>query len=224
MKIFTRLIEGRLTIPEKDEEKLSSSENQDQHPYENGQDRESNDRRFVLLESRLRGDHRFALPLVILLLATAIGFASVASAPEKMDWVVPRAEFNPVHILESRRGGESVARYAPVLFMEKVSATKYLCVAESSVYYPYLTSFQELTGITVDSSCSPLDFTDRPGDNLHPALITQPIGPPYLYYAYVIGFQPTSDTAILAEAHGGVFVLVNVDTLQHLGIDVEVPS
>lgn len=108
--------------------------------------------------------------------------------------------------------------------MSKLGATNYLCVDESSVYYTYLTSHQELTGISIDSSCAPLDFTDRPADNLHPALITEPIGKNYLYYAFVIGFEPTSDTAVLLEARDGVFVLAHVDTLQHLGIDVEAPS
>lgn len=171
-----------------------------------------------------KSGHALTLPAATILLAILGGLGTVFSNGGNQSWVSQRAEFSPVDFLESRSGVAFRTEFAPVLFMKKISATEYLCVDEGSVYYAYLTSHQELTGITVDSSCIPLDFTDRPGDSLHPALITAPIGKSYLYYAFLPGLEPVSDTAVLVEAHGDVFVLVNLDTLRHLGIDVEARS
>lgn len=165
-----------------------------------------------------------ALPWVVLPLTILAGVANLSSTGEQQTWFVSRIEFNLVDYVESPHGLKFRGEFAPAVFMEKLSATEYFCVDESSIYYPYLTSHQGLTGIAIDSSCAPLDFTNRPGDALHPDLITAPIVRKHLYYAFVEGFEPTSSTAVLVEAHGDVFVLVNTDTLRHLGIDPEVPS
>ncbi len=167
---------------------------------------------------------RLTAPFVAVLLAILVGAGNILSNPDNDSWFVSRMEFNPTDYLESRHGVKFRANFAPVLFMDKLGATEYLCVAADSIYYPYLTGHQELTGIGVDSSCSPLDFTDRPADSLHPKLITAPVARSYLYFAYVPGFEPKEKSAILVEAHGGVSVLVNLDTLRHLGIDAEVSS
>ena len=186
-------------------------------------DQEKDDSGSLVEKSGRRGHYRYSLPLAILLLALTSGFVNAQPAGQQAPWVYQRAEFNLVDMLESRHVIEDhLSAFSPVLFMDKLYATEYLCVAESSAYYPYLTIHQELTGITIDSSCPPLDFTDRPADNLHPALITQPVVSKYLYYAYVTGFEPTSDTAVLVEAHGDRFVLVNVSTLEYLGVTSEV--
>ena len=159
-----------------------------------------------------------------IVLLSLVAVANVSSTDDEETWFVSRMEFNPVDYMESQHGVKFRTEFAPVLFMEKLSATNYLCVDQNSIYYRYLTSHQGLSGITIDSSCAPLDFTHRAGDDLHPGLITEPIAKSYLYYAFVPGFEPTSDTAILVEAHGNVFVLVNTDTLRHLGINTEVAS
>ena len=167
---------------------------------------------------------RLTVPFVAVLLAILVGAGNILSNPDKDAWFVSRMEFNPTDYLESRHGLKFRTDFAPVLFMDKLGANEYLCVATNSIYYPYLTRHQGLTGISIDSSCSPLDLTDRPADKLHPELITAPVAKSYLYFAYAPGFDPEAKTAILVEAHGGVFVLVNVDTLLHLGIDAEASS
>jgi hypothetical protein len=165
-----------------------------------------------------------ALSSLVMVLAAVAAVGNIFSIETKQPWVAQRADFNPADTLQNEHNAGLRSEFAPVLFIEKLSATNYLCVDENNVYYPFLTSHQGLTGIEVDSSCTPLDFTDRPGDNLHPELITAPIAKSFLYYAFVPGLDPTSDTAILVEAHGDVFVLVNVDTLHHLGINTEAAS
>lgn len=175
-------------------------------------------------KGRLSFPLRRLAPVIAITLGSLVGLANLASTGEDEKWFVSRMEFNPVDYIESQHGVKFRSEFAPALFMEKLSATEYLCVDEASIYYPYLTSHQGLTGISIDSSCAPLDFTHRPGDNLHPELITSPIAKSYLYYAFVDGFEPTSNTAILVEAHGDVFVLVNIDSLRHLGINTEVSS
>ena len=163
-----------------------------------------------------------AVPFGIILLAGLIGFGNISSITEQRSWVVSRIEFNPTDQLLSPDGRRFRDGFAPVLYMEKLSASEYLCVPEGTMLYRFLTSHQELTGFRIDSSCKPLDFTHRPGDQLHPELITQPIVRRDLYYAFAPGFEPQSDTAVLVEAHDDVFVMVNVDTLRHVGINVEV--
>ena len=177
------------------------------------------------LTKRRRGfASRLLAPLLVVALSIVVGVANTSIGYDKTPFVIGRIEFNPVDMVESRHGVKYRGDFAPVLFLDRLGATEYLCVDEDNLYYPFLSIHQELTGFTIDSSCTPIDFTDRPGDNLHPELITAPLVKSYLYYAFLPGFEPKSDTAVLVEAHGDVFVLVNVATLQHLGIAVEVAS
>ena len=167
---------------------------------------------------------RLFAPVLIVALSIAVGVVNMSIGYDKTPWAIGRIEFNPVDMIESPHGEKFRGDFAPAVFWDKLSATEYLCVDESSIYYPYLSIHQELTGFEIDSTCTPLDFTDRPGDNLHPKLVTATVAKESLYYAFVPGFEPTSNTAVLVEAHGDVFVLVNIDTLHHLGLGAEVPS
>ena len=111
---------------------------------------------------------RLLAPVLIVALSIAVGVANMSIGYDKAPWAIGRIEFNPVDMTESQHGVKFRSDFAPVVFLDRLGATEYLCVDENSLYYPFLSIHQELTGSRIDSSCTPLDFTDRPGDNLHP--------------------------------------------------------
>ena len=127
------------------------------------------------------------------------------------------AEFTPINQLERERSHRIWWNFSGILFIDKLLATEFVCVEKESDLYNHLDSNRDLSGITINSGCEPLDFTDKPGDQLHPNLVTDRVVKSFLY-AYDPTYEPRDGQAILVEAHGDVFVLVNTDTLNNLGL------
>lgn len=127
------------------------------------------------------------------------------------------AEFTPVDQIARERAHRIWWNFSGILFVDRLKATEFLCVPEQSSLYRHLDSHRNLTGISIDSSCEPLDFTDRPGDLLHPNLVTDRVVKSF-FYAFNPSHSPREGSAILVEAHGDVFVFVNTDTLENLGL------
>lgn len=127
------------------------------------------------------------------------------------------AEFTPVDQIARERAHRIWWNFSGILFVDKLQATEFLCVPEGTSLYQHLDSNKDLSGISIDSHCQPLDFTDKAGDLLHPNLVTDQVVKSFLY-AYDPSYSPSEGRAVLVEAHGDVFVFVNVDTLDHLGL------
>lgn len=127
------------------------------------------------------------------------------------------AEFTPVDQIARERAHRIWWGFSGALFVEKLKAKNFLCVPAESSLYEHLSRNTDLSGISIDSNCEPLDFTDKAGDLLHPNLVTDRVVKSFLY-AYDPDYSPHEGSAILVEAHGDVFVLVNVDTLDNLGL------
>jgi len=127
------------------------------------------------------------------------------------------AEFTPVDQIARERAHRIWWNFSGILFVDKLKATEFLCIPEESSLYQHLDSHRNLTGISIDSSCEALDFTDKAGDQLHPDLVTDRVVKSF-FYAYDPSYSPRDGSAVLLEAHGDVFVLVNADTLDNLGL------
>lgn len=127
------------------------------------------------------------------------------------------AEFTPVDQIARERAHRIWWNFSGILFVEKLKAKEFLCVPAQTSLYAHLSKNSDLSGVSIDSSCDPLDFTDKPGDVLHPNLVTDRVVKSFLY-AYDPAYSPREGSAILVEAHGDVFVMVNVDTLSNLGL------
>lgn len=127
------------------------------------------------------------------------------------------AEFTAVDQLDRERAHRIWWQFSGVLFADKLQAQEFLCVPKDTDLYNHLAANTVMSGISIDSRCEPIDLTDKAADALHPKLITDRVVKSFLY-AYDPSLSPTSDQAILVEAHGNVFVLVNVSTLDNLGL------
>jgi hypothetical protein len=127
------------------------------------------------------------------------------------------AEFTPVDQIARERAHRIWWSFSGILFVDKLKAEEFLCVPAQSSLYQHLSRNSDLSGVSIDSSCEPLDFTDKPGDLLHPNLVTDRVVKSFLY-AYDPAYTPREGSAILVEAHGDVLVFVNTDTLANLGL------
>lgn len=154
------------------------------------------------------------------LIGAVISFTVVFNlfvAPKWDPIFINDAEFTPVDQIARERAHRIWWNFSGILFVEKLKAKEFLCVPAQTSLYEHLSKNSDLSGISIDSSCDPLDFTDKPGDVLHPNLVTDRVVKSFLY-AYDPAYSPREGSAILVEAHGDVFVMVNVDTLSNLGL------
>lgn len=163
------------------------------------------------------------LSIVIVALA-ALVIANLFFAPQPERKFFTDAEFSLTHQLQTERA-QWYIQWGKVWMPDITGAIHYMCVDPDSRHYAFLQWGWNVRGTKVVTDCSPLDFTDRPADRLHPNLITEDFSRTRTFYAYDPSYEPQGDWAILVEAKENTFVMVHVDTLRHLGLaDVEIPQ
>ena len=116
-------------------------------------------------------------------------------------------------------------RWGLVWLPVKVGAINFMCVPEDTRHGEFLSQPWNIRNSKITSDCEPLDFTDKRADQLHPNLVTQDLGVRRVFYAFDPDYTPVGEWAILVEAEEKTYVMVHVDTLQHLGLfDGAVPE
>ena len=150
-------------------------------------------------------------------LVVGVVFASLFVAP-RPDRIIHRdLEFSVPDQLDTDRHWWYL-RWGLVWLPSKLGARHFMCVPEDSRHGEFLSQPWNIRGSLVVSDCDPLDFTHKSADQLHPDLITEDLGVRRVFFAYNPTYTPVGDWAILVEAMENTYVMVHVDTLQHLGL------
>lgn len=124
--------------------------------------------------------------------------------------------------LRSERTEDYVQRQlSDVFFGRAVAATTFDCVPEDSPFYRIIRDRHDYQGLTINTDCEPLDFSNVPADQIHPDLIVESFLAGRAYFGTVPGFSPSGDTAIMVRDKWNDYVLVNYDSLIHLGLLTE---
>lgn len=161
--------------------------------------------------------------LVSVALASLV-VANLFIAPRPGQLVFTDGEFTVAHQLQTERA-RWYLKWGYMWFPDTVGAIHFLCVADDSPHYRFIDGPWNLRGTEVVTDCEPLDFTNRPADQLHPNLITEDVERLKVFYAYDPSYEPQGDWAVLVEAQYNDYVMIHVATLNHLGLaDITVPE
>lgn len=109
-------------------------------------------------------------------------------------------------------------QFADVMFSQKLNARHLQCVSRQSNHYRYVSESDHTFGITLDTDCSPLDFTSVEPAEIHPELVITHVIERSTLIGVLPGYSSSDNRAIMLATAGGDFVLVNIGVLKHLGI------